>query len=93
MDALGDLAEQTFEFGRRGEVASFRCLAVRLLIRLACLFAGLLRLLLRRSGRIKPRVQLRDSRHPFIQFGVERANLPQVASLKSCKLTAKIDQL
>ena len=76
MDALGNLAEEALEFGRWGEVVSLGCLAVSVLVGLACLFAGLLRLRIRGGGRIKPRVQLRDSRFPFVQFRVEGAHLP-----------------
>src|ERR1017187_9562657 len=76
MNALGDLAEQAPEFGRWGEVASFRCLAVGVLVSLARLFAGLTCPRTRGARRIKAGAQLRDSCFPFVQFRVEGAHLP-----------------
>ena len=82
-----------FEFGRWRKVACFRCLAVCVLIRLACLIAGLLCPRLRGGGRIKPGLQLGDSCLPFVQFRVERADLPEVATLERGELAPKIDKL
>ena len=62
-------------------------------IRLTCLLAGLFCPRIRGSGRIKPCPQFGDSCFPFVQFGVKHAHLPQVATLKTSDLAAKIDKL
>ena len=37
-------------------------------------------------------MQLRNSRLPFVKFGVKGSHLPQLAALKRGKLAAKIDK-
>ena len=72
---LSDFAEETPEFGRRSEVASFGRFAVRLFIRLARLFAAILCLSVRGERRIEAGARLRDSRLPLVQLRVQRSDL------------------
>jgi hypothetical protein len=93
MNPLSDLAEQVFEFRRRDEVARFRCLVVSVIERTTSLLARRTRPFRRGRGTINPGLQLRNSRVPFVQLGVQNAHLPQVATLKRGELAAKIDEL
>ena len=76
MNAFGCITVDPLKFGRRGEVVSFGRLAVSVFVSLACLFAGLLCLDLRGGRRIKPGLQLGNSRLPFVQFSVKSPHLP-----------------
>ena len=93
MDKFGNFAEQPLKVGRGREVGSLRCFSVGVVMRLARLPAGFLGLCLGDGRRIKPGLQLRKSRLPFVQFTIERADLAEVATFKSGELATKIDEL
>src|ERR1700733_12653886 len=92
MDTPGYFTVQPFEVGGWLEVTSFRCLAVRLLVRLARLFACLLRVLPRGGGRMEASPQFGDSGFPFVEFRVEGAHLSEIAAFKRREVAAKIDK-
>src|ERR1700683_1333909 len=92
MDTVSNIAEEALEFRRRCEVVSLRRFAVSILVSLPCLSAGFLCLCVRGVGGMKPRLQLGDPRFPFVQFGIQHANLPEVATFENGELAAMIEK-
>ena len=93
MDALGDVAEEGLEAGRRIELLSFAGLAEGSVVCLLRALASLLGAATSGVGVVEIDLAFSDPRFDLVQLGVEDADLAKVAALEGLELGANLRQL
>jgi hypothetical protein len=91
--ALGDIAKERLEAGRRIELFGFASLAERGIMGLLRALAGLLGTAARRVRVVQVDLALSNTSFQVIELGIQDANLAKITAFKSLKLSADLRKL
>ncbi len=93
MDALGDLAKEGLEAGRRIELLGFAGRAECGIVGLLRTLAGIFSSAAGGVGFVEVDFALGDARFKIVQLRVEKGDLPEITPFKSLKLGAELGEL
>lgn len=93
VDALGDVAEEGFEGGRRVEVRGFAGFGEGGLVGLLSTLTGLVRALPGGGGVVEVDLALGDAGLEVVELRVEDADLPEVAAFEGAELRADLGEI